>query len=130
MVQGTDQQIIITTCHKDTNIDRVIATYEDSDCSNPACQASIIHSDGDFHWAANNTDDNCKLLPSGGASTVVWDSVAGKKYKLTMLDKAGEMGGMFAMKATSLAQSPMWPLILVLVAAWEMLSAYSISGVH
>jgi len=37
-VEGTDQRIIVTTCHKATNLDTVIAVYENDGCSRLSCE--------------------------------------------------------------------------------------------
>jgi len=77
LVDGNDQRIVVTTCHKATNFDTVIAVYENENCNDLLCQASIVHTeDGKVtfvSYAANDNDDSCQLATTN-ASTVAWDS--------------------------------------------------------
>jgi hypothetical protein len=111
-LEGTGERIVITTCAQETTFDTLVSVYEFALCSSTSCQPSIIHDvrkyPGVFsHWtfpsvAANDDDDTC-IETGTGASTVVFDSVAGQMYKLYVSEKGpGRQGGTFGLKATSM----------------------------
>ncbi len=60
LVNGNDQQIIITTCHKVTNFEIFIKVYENENCNGLLCQGSIEHTeDGDFTLVSYADNNDC-----------------------------------------------------------------------
>lgn len=113
-LEGTGERIVVTTCSGNTDFDTALAVYDTADCSTHNCLPSTIHDDernwydGRFtgwvtaSWAANDNDNNCRLTGSG-ASTVEFDSEAGKWYKLYVSEKGpSRSGGTFGLRATSM----------------------------
>jgi len=109
-IVGTGERIVVTTCSPQTSIDTVVAVYTDDNCGLDECEVSIVAMTAgkiisDPILAANDNDDLCTLTISG-ASTVVWDSVQGKRYKLYVSNKYGRLDGTFGVRATSMAAPP------------------------